>query len=53
MQLGWDKHLVVLFVGYSKFYPKVIIQKELSTNKSRKKYYPEDLSKTNFIQRLT
>ena len=37
---------------YSKFYPKRIIQKELSQNKSCEKYYPEVLSKNNFIQRL-
>ena len=27
---------------HSKFYPKRIIQKELSTNKSCEKYYPEE-----------
>ena len=28
-----------------KFYPKKVIQKKLSKNKSRKKFYPEVLSK--------
>ena len=35
---------------YGKFYPKKVIQKKLSTNKSSKKYYPEVLSKNCFIQ---
>ena len=37
---------------YSKFYPIKIIQKKLSTNKWRKKYYPEVLSKNFFIQNV-
>ena len=37
---------------YSKFYPIKIIQKKLSTNKWRKKYYPEVLSKKCFIQNV-
>ena len=39
--------------GESKFYPKRIIQKERFTNKSREKYYPEELSKKYFLQKLT
>ena len=33
-------------------YPKKVIQKKLSTNKWRKKYYPEVLSKNFFIQNI-
>ena len=36
--------------GRGKFYPKRFIQKVLSTNKSREKIYPEELSKTFLIQ---
>ena len=35
---------------FCKFYPKRIIQKELSTNKSCEKYYPEELYE-NFLSK--
>ena len=35
-----------------KFYPKKVIQKKLSKNKSRKNFYPEVLSKNVFIQNV-
>ena len=38
---------------WRKFYPKTIIQEELSTNKSCEKYYSEGLSKNKFIQILS
>ena len=37
---------------YSKFYPKKVIRKKLSTKKSGKKFYPEVLSDNFFIQNL-
>ena len=37
---------------YGKFYPKKVIRKKLSTNKWRKKFYPEVLSKNFFIQKV-
>ena len=40
------------FLRYSKFYPKKVIQKKLSTNKSREKFYPEVLSTNFFIQNV-
>ena len=46
--------IILLGVGvawkneWGKFYPKRVIQKKLSTNKWRKKYYPEELSKFFF-----
>ena len=36
----------------SKFYQKKVIQKKLSTNKSREKFYPEVLSTNFFIQNV-
>ena len=38
-----------VYVGWGIFYPKKVIQKKLSANKSRKKIYPEVLSNF-FIQ---
>ena len=42
--ISWCLKRTTVIGWYSKFYPKKIIQKKLSTNKWCKKYYPKVLS---------